>query len=137
MVRRRGSVPVRRNKAGRMVAELTARANRRVVPGHKDDRRNRGWASGVAALPSALRHGVDFLVGGKAAQRALGESGPAVHRDLENPAAALDEFDLVPGRLKPIPRTEGARFVVSGHAIFDADFHGASSEVFPISSVLG
>jgi hypothetical protein len=77
---------------------------------------------------SAAAGGLDLGVARKPAERLFRKGKPAIDRDLENAAAALDQFDLGAVSLdQDVPRTEGARFVVSGHAVFDPDLHGSAS----------
>jgi hypothetical protein len=73
---------------------------------------------------------VDFLIGGKSSRLGLGIDDRAVDDDIELAGATLDRL----GRLgaasqQPVPRTEGARLVASGRAVFDANLHGAPSLV--------
>jgi hypothetical protein len=54
----------------------------------------------------------------------LGESEPAIDSNLENTGDTFDELDLLRTSFhEPCPRTEGSRFIVSGHAVFDSDLH--------------
>ena len=77
---------------------------------------------------SAAAGGLDLGVARKPAERLFRKGEPAIDRDLENAATALDQFDLGAVSLdQNIPRTEGSRFVVSGHAVFDPDLHGFAS----------
>src|SRR5215831_16851067 len=67
---------------------------------------------------------VDFRFGREAAELLLREQQLSVPEHLERPAARLDEVDLGGGALhEPGPRPEGLRFVVSHHAVFDAELH--------------
>ena len=50
-----------------------------------------------------------------------------VDGNVENAAAALHQFDFGIGKgRQDVPRTAGSRFVVSGYAVFDFDFHRVS-----------
>ena len=87
------------------------------------------------ALPSAYR--VDLLVGRKPAGLLLGESEPAIDGNLKHPADPGHQLDIgAVFLLQPIPRTEGARFIVSGFAPLDSDFHRSSSLVRNDGAVL-
>ena len=72
--------------------------------------------------------GGHLLVGGKAALAFFGEAQGAVHRDLEHAAGGLAQFDPRVGGVAEddVSRLAGARFVVSGSAVFDLDIHGGS-----------
>ena len=78
-----------------------------------------------AKKASAAGEGADFVVVGEAPERVLGKHPGAVHNDLEGAAMAFDQGDVgVRANLQQqVPRTEGARFVVSTDAIFDIDLH--------------
>src|SRR5437763_11314714 len=81
------------------------------------------------ALRRALcAHRIDLFVGRKPAGLLLRESEPAIDGDLEHPTYPGYQLDIGAVFLdEPIPRTEGTRFVVSGLAPLDADFHCHSS----------
>ena len=72
-------------------------------------------------------HRVDLLVGRKPAGLLLRESEPAIDGNLEHPTYPGHQLDIGAVFLdEPIPRTEGTRFIVSGLAPLDSDFHRAS-----------
>src|SRR5204863_4213312 len=74
------------------------------------------------ALPSAYR--VDLLVGRKPAGLLLRKGEPAIDGNLKHPADPGHQLDIGAVFLfQPIPRTEGARFIVSRLAPLDSDFH--------------
>src|SRR5215813_10441521 len=66
---------------------------------------------------------VDFGVGREAAKLLLREQQLSVSEHLERSAARLHEVDLGGAIHEPGPRPEGLRFVVSHHAVFDAELH--------------
>jgi len=69
-----------------------------------------------------------LLVRGECTGRLLGISEPAVHRDLEDPAAALAQTDLRRRKLlqDQVPRRTGARFIASHATVFDFDLHAVA-----------
>src|SRR5215469_98431 len=76
-------------------------------------------AAGLSAHQS-----IDLAVFGKPAELFLGEDEPAVDGDLEYAGNPFDELDLLCAAFhEPGLRTEGPRFIVSGHAVFDPDLH--------------
>jgi len=86
-------------------------------------------------LPGAYR--IDLLVGRKPAGLLLGESEPAIDGNLKHPADPGHQLDIgAVFLLQPIPRTEGTRFIVSGFAPLDSDFHRSSSLVRNDGAVL-
>ena len=87
------------------------------------------------ALPSAYR--VDLLVGRKPAGLLLRKGEPAIDGNLKHPADPGHQLDIgAVFLLQPIPRTEGARFIVSGFAPLDSHFHCSSSLVRNDGAVL-
>ena len=81
-------------------------------------------------MPSGREEGGHLIVGREATGRLLREGQRAVHGDLEDAAAALDELDLgVTGRQQLLPHTAGTRFVVSSDAVFDTNIHGPGLSV--------
>ena len=86
-------------------------------------------------LPSAYR--VDLLVGRKPAGLLLRKGEPAIDGNLKHPADPGHQLDIgAVFLLQPIPRTEGTRFIVSGFAPLDSDFHRSSSLVRNDGAVL-
>src|SRR5215467_15349322 len=76
-------------------------------------------AAGLSA-----RQSIDLGVFRKPAELLLGEDQPSVDGDLEDAGNPFDEFDLFCAAFhEPGLRTEGPRFIVSGHAVFDPDLH--------------
>jgi len=74
------------------------------------------------ALPGAYR--VDLLVGRKPAGLLLRKGEPAIDGNLKHPADPGHQLDIgAVFLLQPIPRTEGTRFIVSGLAPLDSNFH--------------
>jgi hypothetical protein len=69
--------------------------------------------------------GEHFLVRRELTGRLFGEGEPAVHRDLEDPAARSAQADLGGRHLgeNPVPRRTGARFVASHSAVYDFNLH--------------
>ena len=62
------------------------------------------------------------VVAGIAAFAIFGEDEFTVDADVKNSTATLDQFDLGRGLFaQKVPRTEGARQIVSNRAVFDAD----------------
>jgi hypothetical protein len=79
-----------------------------------------------APLPAAQR--IDLGVLGKPPEPLFRKRQPAIDGDFEDAAGAFDELDLGAELFdQPCPRTEGSRFIVSRHAIFDPDLHRSSS----------
>jgi TPR repeat protein len=77
-------------------------------------------------LRNRLAEGAEhFLVCRETAGCLLGESQPAVHRDLEDAAAGPAQIDLRRGLCLQdrVPRRTGARFIASLAAVFDLDLH--------------
>ena len=73
---------------------------------------------------SAANQGVYLGVFRKPAELFFGEGEPSVDGDLENTGDAFNELDLFGTSFQePRPRTEGPRFIVSGHTVFDSDLH--------------
>jgi hypothetical protein len=80
----------------------------------------------AAMLRNRLAEGAEhFLVCRETAGCLLGESQPAVHRDLEDAAAGPAQIDLRRGLCLQdrVPRRTGARFIASLAAVFDLDLH--------------
>jgi hypothetical protein len=78
-----------------------------------------------AALPGAYR--VDLLVGRKPAGLLLRKGEPAIDGNLKHPTDPGHQLDIGAVFLfQPIPRTEGTRFIVSGFAPLNSDFHRSS-----------
>ena len=76
----------------------------------------------------ALSQRVDLCVLREAAELQFGEQQLAVAEDLECPARAGFDFDVFGSQVvQSGSRTESSRFVVSGNAVFDAEFHGADA----------
>jgi len=72
--------------------------------------------------------GEDLLFLGEAAELLLGEDQLAVHADLEDAAARLDEVGLDAVLLLDLGRqTGGARLVVSNAAVLDANLRARGS----------
>jgi hypothetical protein len=62
------------------------------------------------------------VVAGIAAFAIFGEDEFTVDADVKNSTATLDQFDLGRGLFsQKVPRTEGARQIVSNRAVFDTD----------------
>ena len=82
------------------------------------------WDSPVGSgAGSGLR---DLHRGGKASGSLLRVGKPAIHLDLENPAAALAQADRGRWILLQdlIPCRTGTRLIASHAAVFDLDLHG-------------
>jgi hypothetical protein len=76
----------------------------------------------AVGLPAS--QSIDLSVFGKPAELLLGEDEPPVDGDLEDAGNPFDELDLFCAAFhEPGLRTEGPRFIVSGHAVFDPDLH--------------
>jgi len=70
----------------------------------------------------------DFLILGEAADLILGEDVRPIDGDIENAAAAFDEFRLDSRVLFDFVRQTGGRgVVVSLHAVRDGNLHGSSA----------
>ena len=83
------------------------------------------WDSPVGSgAGSGLR---DLHRGGKASGSLLRVGKPAIHLDLENPAAALAQADRGRWILLQdlIPCRTGTRLIASHAAVFDLDLHGS------------
>jgi hypothetical protein len=81
--------------------------------------------------------GVNFRVFRKPAELLFGKGQPSVDGDLEDPCDPFDELHLCTAFHEPCLRTEGPRFIVSRHAVFDPDFHHTHLTGSPIESYHG
>ena len=81
-----------------------------------------------SGVPGLSAHRVDLLVRRKPTGLLLRKGEPAIDGNLEHTTYSGHQLDIGAVFLdEPIPRTEGTRFVVSGLAPLDADFHCHSS----------
>ena len=72
--------------------------------------------------------GVDLFIAGETAELQLGEQELAVAEHLEGAAGAGLDLDVFGSKVgQSGSRTESSRLVVSGDAVFDAEFHGADA----------
>jgi hypothetical protein len=97
-------------------------------------------ARGGGETGSAAAGGFDLGIARKPAERFFRKGESTIDRDLENAVGALDQFDLGIVTIPPhqnVPRTEGARFVVSPYAVFDPDLHGPPRTTLPRDSSMG
>src|SRR5690554_920588 len=83
--------------------------------------------------PGSAQRGANLLPGRVPAGAFLREDQPAVHADLEDPAAGFDELDGCSRELLPDAglQTGGAGEVVSEPAVLDPHVHGATSSSPP------
>ena len=78
-----------------------------------------------SAVRSSRQLGQDFVVFGKSARLLFGEDRLPLKNDLENAAAAFDQFDGESRLfLHGVRQTGGVRFVVSLNAVGDGNGHG-------------
>jgi hypothetical protein len=93
--------------------------HRRLPP--RFPKRERSRSAGPRLIRSQR---IDLLVGWKAACLLLRKRQPAIDCDFEHATDTRHQFDLSAVLLdQSCPRTEGPRFIVSGLAPLDTDFH--------------
>lgn len=93
--------------------------NRQVLRGNLG---NRHKLTIFTALPGYQR--THLIIRREVTRLVLRIGERAVDGNVENTAAPFHQFDFGIGKgRQDVPRTAGPRFVVSGYAVFDFDFH--------------